>query len=237
MLNDPVNFIDPLGLDCSMGTDGVMRCTSWAPGPPAELPLWTKQIGYGCLLNASSDPACQYLLGGQNHPAGAMSGGGGGSTGTSTTQKVKDAILNNAVMDWIGQNADYLPGVCTAGAFGFATGGLGNEKGGVEGGLLVDKQLGSPKKVELLGEASYGPVGVGATPSEVLVFVQPGKASAGAVFAADPSNGFINKSGISIGFWVGRLGHAKPGAVPVAWGAGGGGYLTFSSAANCLGGG
>jgi hypothetical protein len=138
--------------------------------------------------------------------------------------------LKDRFLDFLARNANYLPGVCTAGAFGFGTGGGGNASGGVEGGALIDKHIGSPTTVEPLGEASYGPVGVGATPSEVLVFVQPTKVPVGAVFAASPQNGFINNSGISIGVYAGKFGHGKG----LAGGFGGGAYLTFSSAANCV---
>jgi hypothetical protein len=139
--------------------------------------------------------------------------------------------LKDKFLDFLARNANYLPGVCTAGAFGFGTGGLGNDKGGCQGGVLIDKQIGKPTTVQPLGEVGYGPVGVGATPSEALVFVSPApKVDAGVVFAADWHNGFINNSGISIGLFVGRSGNKKG----IAGGYGGGAYLTFSSAANCL---
>ena len=139
--------------------------------------------------------------------------------------------IKDKFLDFLARNANYLPGVCTAGAFGFGTGGAGNASGGAEFGGLVDKQIGKPATVQPLGEVSYGPVGVGGTPSEALVFVQPApKVPAGFVFAANPQNGFINNSGISIGFFAGKFGHGKG----LAGGAGGGAYLTFSSAANCL---
>jgi hypothetical protein len=49
-------------------------------------------------------------------------------------------------------------------------------------------------------------VGVGQTPSETLVFVEPApKVPVGVVFAANPQNRFINNSGISIGLFVGKL--------------------------------
>lgn len=108
--------------------------------------------------------------------------------------------------------------------------GGGNANGGAEGGLLVDKQIGEATTVQPIGEVSYGPFGVGATPYEALVFVQPApKVPVGAVFAADWHNGFINNSGISIGLFAGKFGHGKG----LAGGLGGGAYLTFSSAANC----
>ena len=139
--------------------------------------------------------------------------------------------LKDKFLDFLARNGNYLPGVCTAGAFGFGTGGAGNDKAGAEGGFLYDKQIGQPGTVQRLGEVSYGPVGVGGTPSEVLVFVQPApKVPAGVVFAANPHNGFISNSGIFIGLFAGLFGHKKG----VAGGAGGGAYLTFSSAANCV---
>jgi hypothetical protein len=96
---------------------------------------------------------------------------------------------------------------------------------------LVDKQIGKAATAQPIGEVSYGPVGVGVTPSEALVFVQPApKVPVGTVFAADWHNGFINNSGISIGLFAGKFGHGKG----LAGGFGGGAYLTFSSAANCL---
>jgi hypothetical protein len=150
----------------------------------------------------------------------------GGNSSGGFFSGLKDKFLN-----FLAANANYLPGVCTAGVFGFGTFGAGNASGGVEGGGLVDKHIGSPTTAEPLGEASYGPVGVGATPSEALVFVQPApKVPLGAVFAADWHNGFINNSGISIGLFAGKFGHGKG----LAGGFGGGAYLTFSSAANCL---
>jgi hypothetical protein len=99
---------------------------------------------------------------------------------------------------------------------------------------LVDKQLGKPLTIQPIGEVSYGPVGVGTTPSEKLLFVEPSpKIPIGVVFAADPKNGFLNNSGISIGLFAGKAGDKKVGPVPLAGGYGGGVYLTFSSAANC----
>jgi hypothetical protein len=113
----------------------------------------------------------------------------------------------------------------------YGTGGPGR---GLEGGGLRDKHIGSPAKTEPLVEGGAGPIGVGVTPSEVLVFVQPAsKVPAGVVFAADPTNHFINNSGISIGLWAGRLGHSTL-PIPASWGYSVGAYLTFSSAANCL---
>ena len=157
-------------------------------------------------------------------------GAGNGSNASGFFGRIKDKFL-----DFLAAHANYLPGVCTAGAFGFGTGGLGNAKGGLEGGVLVNKQLGQPTTAEPIGEAAYGPVGVGITPSETLVFVQPNsKVPAGVVFAANPQNSFINNSGISIGFFAGKAGHGSVGGVPAAGGFGGGAYLTFSSAANCV---
>jgi hypothetical protein len=139
--------------------------------------------------------------------------------------------IKDKFLDFLAAHANYLPGVCTAGAFGFGTGGLGNASGGAEGGVLVDKQIGKATTVQPIGEVSYGSVGLGVTPSEALVFVQPvPKIPAGAVFAADWHNSFINNSGISIGLFAGKFGHGKG----FAGGFGGGAYLTFSSAANCL---
>ena len=138
-------------------------------------------------------------------------------------------------LDFLAAHADYLPGACTGGVFGFGGVGPGTDKGGGEGGVLVDKQIGRRVTVQPIGEAFYGPVGVGATPSETLVFVEPSaKIPAGAVFAANPQNGFINNSGISIGVFAGKPGHRNLGPIPATGGYGGGIYLTFSSAANCL---
>jgi len=90
----------------------------------------------------------------------------------------------------LARNANYLPGVCTAGAFGFGTGGVGNDKGGLQGGVLIDKQIGQPATTQPIGEVGYGPVGVGQTPSETLVFVEPApKVPVGVVYAANPQNG------------------------------------------------
>jgi hypothetical protein len=139
--------------------------------------------------------------------------------------------IKDKFLDFLAAHANYLPGVCTAGVFGFGTGGVGNDKGGLQGGVLVDKQIGQPATTQPIGEVGYGPVGVGQTPSETLVFVEPApKVPVGAVFAANPQNGFINNSGISIGLFAGKAGSGKG----FAGGFGGGAYLTFSSAANCL---
>jgi hypothetical protein len=84
-------------------------------------------------------------------------------------------------------------------------------------------------------EGGYGPVGLGQTPSETLAFVEPvPKVPAGVVFAANPQNNFMNNSGISIGLFAGKAGTTKLGPLPVIGGFGGGAYLTFSSAANCV---
>jgi hypothetical protein len=142
--------------------------------------------------------------------------------------------IKDKVLDLLAASANYLPGVCTAGVFGFGGGGLGNAKGGLEGGLLVDKQIGKPATAQGIVEGSYGPVGLGQTKSETFVFVEPlPKVPVGVVYAADPHNGFINNGGISIGLFAGKAGDTKLGPIPIAGGFGGG-YLTLSSAANCL---
>src|SRR6266478_3643791 len=111
--------------------------------------------------------------------------------------------LKDKFLDFLSAHANYLPGVCTAGVFGFGTGGVGNDKGGLQGGVLIDKQIGQPATTQPIGEVGYGPVGVGQTPSETLVFVEPApKVPVGVVYAANPQNAFINNSGISIGFFA-----------------------------------
>jgi RHS repeat-associated protein len=207
VLNEPVAWVDPLGLTVcdANGNNCYDSVTVTASGDGR--PWWGGGPGGPHALKPQS-------------PANSEGGGGGFFSG------LKDKFL-----DFLARNANYLPGVCTAGAFGFGTGGGGNASGGAEGGLLVDKQIGKATTAQPIGEVSYGPVGVGATPSEALVFVQPApKVPVGAVFAADWHNGFINNSGISIGLFAGKFGHGKG----LAGGFGGGAYLTFSSAANCL---
>jgi len=93
--------------------------------------------------------------------------------------------LKDKFLDFLSAHANYLPGVCTAGVFGFGTGGVGNDKGGLQGGVLIDKQIGQPATTQPIGEVGYGPVGVGQTPSETLVFVEPApKVPVGVVYAA-----------------------------------------------------
>ncbi len=214
--NDPLGAVDPLGL-----SDGGIRIIVWV----RDRFLISDSSGGGsggvggCVngIQVRTGAKCAYSDNG-DRPSGNSSGG--------FFSGLKDKFL-----DFLARNADYLPGVCTAGAFGFGTVGGGNANGGAEFGGLVDKQLGKPATVQPLGEVSYGPVGIGGTPSEALVFVQPApKVPVGFVFAANPQNGFINNSGISIGFFAGKFGHGKG----LAGGAGGGAYLTFSSAANCV---
>jgi RHS repeat-associated protein len=235
--NNPTTFTDPLGLDATGCTQATMADGTQGYGcsGPDSVTVVASAGGMSLGGGLGGDVPPPYLIFRPGWGAGGGSGGGsGGGIGHGGSGNGSGGFLSglkDIFLDFLARNANYLPGVCTAGGFLFGTGGGGNASGGVEGGALIDKHIGSPTAVEPLGEASYGPIGVGVTPSEELVFVQPApKVPVGAVFAADPQNGFINNSGISIGFFAGRFGHGKG----LAGGFGGGAYLTFSSAANCV---
>jgi RHS repeat-associated protein len=235
--NNPLNFTDPSGLcfnpkNPNLPAYGPCAAEYRNTGPTTFDVFAEFQILFAAFtptyyqLTQNGDDATPVY--GNLGLLGLLGGGSGGNSGGNSSGGFFSG-LKDKFLDFLSRNANYLPGVCTAGAFGFGTGGVGNDKAGAEGGLLYDKQIGQPGTVQRLGEVSYGPIGVGGTPSEVLVFVQTAP-KAGVVFAANPQNGFINNSGISIGLFAGGFGHKKG----VAGGAGGGAYLTFSSAANCV---
>ncbi len=224
--NNPTSSIDPLGLrDCSKEPN-PRACwieTYWGLGNSLQPTFGDLNDALAWLQTYScAGGDCTYYF---NFDA-AFLGTLGGNTSREFLSGLKDKFL-----DFLAAHANYLPGVCTAGVFGFGTGGIGNDKGGGQGGVLTDKQIGQPATTQPIGEIGYGPVGVGQTPSETLVFVEPApKVPVGVVYAANPKNFFINNSGISIGLFAGKAGNKKG----LAGAFGGGAYLTFSSAANCL---
>jgi len=112
VMNNPVNFIDPLGLDeCMTGADGQQYCidvppigsTTWAPMPPATWPLWTKAAGYTCMFDPHGF-LCQALTGRRTPRVGG---------GTPPKPKEKGVVEKDA------------PNPCTGGGFAIVGGGTG----------------------------------------------------------------------------------------------------------------
>jgi len=91
VLNNPTNFIDPLGLDDNcywIGTSWecgfTISTTSSEPYAPA-FPLWTKQAAYSCLFDPWGS-VCQSLTG---HGTPGRGGGGGTPTIGPAAEPVK----------------------------------------------------------------------------------------------------------------------------------------------------
>jgi RHS repeat-associated protein len=161
-------------------------------------------------------------------------------------------IWNNPIMNWMSNNADYLPGACSGGVFAFGGVQPANEAGTTGGfvGAIQDYSY-SPEtgwelgKGDMLGEAFFTshhvPFGGGTLrPSgELLAFASPreggvpgGDVEAGA-FAAVNFNHLGD--GISIGiFGEGVADPRNVQGLPISGAAGGGAYLSFTNAAACL---
>src|SRR5579883_1822904 len=131
--SDPANLADPLGLCPSPGICITVSAPYWPSGP--SLPS-TSAVFFG---GAGPDDI--------NAEGQIFARTGRGSSSGGFFSGLKDKFL-----DFLARNANYLPGVCTAGAFGFGTGGVGNDKGGLQGGVLIDKQIGQPATTQPIGE-------------------------------------------------------------------------------------
>jgi RHS repeat-associated protein len=179
-----------------------------------------------------------YSLTGLGAYGGASMAGGGGP-GTIFTK-----VLNNAITDFLGKHANWLPGACSGGAFAFAgVGGTGNNGGGAFFLSDYDYTAGKGLTVnttglgEVFAEAhQIGTVGGGLTPTgEGLLFAgeeigssATGKLEAGGFFAADVMHGLPGLAkGISVGGFV-------EGVNKTGLAGGVGAYLTFTNAEQCV---
>ena len=152
---------------------------------------------------------------------------------------------NNALMDWLSRNADWLPGACEGG--GFAWGGVqGAGKKGAAGYALGEYGY-SPNKgwhsdtggflPEAFGQVRGTEVGGGVVlpGGELIGYALPweGPIAGGGHWATGPvvAVNLSNYDGISIG-WVGDI--SGPSRQGTQLNAGVGVYLTFTNASSCL---
>jgi len=139
-------------------------------------------------------------------------------------------------MDFLSSHANWLPAACSAGTFGYATGGLSKKHFGIEAGVLLqgEKTLGKSPSIKAapLVEASTPVFGLGLTPDEAFLFLHKPGGNNGPVIAVERSNWGLNDGGISLGWFLGKDGTVT--GTNMAGGAGVGGYVTFTNAAICL---
>ena len=106
VLNNPMNFIDPLGGPPCPANPGPNDpdCIE-VTATPDQIPLISKQYVYGCLMSTNPGPQCSYLAGSSNQQTSSTGGGGGIRGGDSTAEKEKqvqqvlDSLLQAVVND------------------------------------------------------------------------------------------------------------------------------------------
>ena len=242
VLNNPLSFIDPLGLDCIYdngdGTVTVLTTDDGGASNGGSGADCTDPNDNGYYVDGTVDQNSTFYEGqsGDLQIGYTASNGGYGTddiVGFSGQQSVSaqpnpDQTNVSALVQGIATNTGGFPNICSGGAFGYIGAQTPLGKGGHAAHGFIgylrnyDSKEGSSNNALVEGSKGNASAGgaLGSKGNEGLVFIPFAEAGGGLL-------GF-SKNGLSVGGYVGT-----PETSPL--GAGGGAYVTISTMSGCRG--